>query len=489
MENFSLKSLFIYDSTLKSQKRKPSDDEMQEAKLLFYYPSTEIPMIKRSNMGIVEGTLSFMDAFEQTDPDDKFILVEMTKFYYIANTFEENKSIGMILMKTSASEFSNHQNIEVKKDWFKLLLKNFHDMFVLYHGPIHEIFFLSNAENISIENKNPFLDIRTDEEKYKNLCEIIKDFILSYFEILPSSKIPFLDNILYFPLNENSHSQLVLACHRLKEKLPELKYASLIYKGYVLHNQAPLENLSLIYNSFFNNIDATPRYFNFSRPPYNVVQTVFSGQEELKEKSESSSFRKGFELIGQTNYLVGLSRININNYHAFIPNIYFKSTKEKVKLLVFFHNGLILFLFLDNTFNAQVKINSLIKIERWVKRYFDEEIPSLESLYLQKTGKFDTATFAYVNNINKSIKLSSTFFNKKNKLIEKEKIDLLMNIYRINYDVGYSSLLKIKGFFVYFITTCERKVVIFLPETLSLNSVKLSIEEIKKDLFDFIFIL
>ena len=102
MENFSLKSLFIFDSTLKSHKRKPSDDEIQDAKLLFYHPSNEERMVKRSNMGIVEGTISFMDAFEQSEPNEKFILVEMTKFYYIANTFDENKSIGMILIKTNA---------------------------------------------------------------------------------------------------------------------------------------------------------------------------------------------------------------------------------------------------------------------------------------------------------------------------------------------------------------------------------------------------
>jgi hypothetical protein len=484
MENFSLKSLFIYDSTLRSKKRKPSDDEMQDIKLLYYYPIDEVAMIKRSNMGILEGTISFMDAFEQSSATEKFILVEMSKFIYIADSFDEDKSIGMILSKNSNAEFSQHQNIEVKKAWFKSFLKNFHDMFVLYQGPIQSLFF-KNGENLNDEN----IDIRNKEMEYKNLCEVITDFIHSYFEILPSSKIPFLDNILYFPLNESSHSQLVLASQRLREKMPDIKYVSLMYKGYVLHNEAPLESLSLIYNSFFNNVDASPRYFNFSRPPYKVVQTVYSGAEEISELVVSSPYRKGFELIGHANYLIGLNRININNYHVFIPTIYFATLKEKVKLLVFFQNGLMLFLFLNENFNPQSKVSSLIKLERWVKRYFDEEIPGLENLYQQKTAKFDTVTFAYVNNTNKSIKLSSTFFSKKNKLIEKEKIEMLFNIFKVNFDVGFSSLMKIKGFFVYYITTCERKVVILLPESLSLFSVKQSIEEIKKDLFDYIFIL
>ena len=77
MENFTIKSCFICDSTLKSKKKKPSDDEIQDIKLLYYYPNNEDQVIKRSNMGIVEGTIGFMDAFERSPDDDKFIIAEL----------------------------------------------------------------------------------------------------------------------------------------------------------------------------------------------------------------------------------------------------------------------------------------------------------------------------------------------------------------------------------------------------------------------------
>jgi hypothetical protein len=73
--------------------------------------------------------------------------------------------------------------------------------------------------------------------------------------------------------------------------------------------------------------------------------------------------------------------------------------------------------------------------------------------------------------------------------VEKDKIDLLLNILKVNFNINYSSLTKIRGYFVYYIVSCERKVVIILPENLNLNMVKSTIEEIKKDLFDYIFIL
>ena len=37
MDQLTLKHLFIFNPTLKSPKKKPSDDEAQDAKLLYYY--------------------------------------------------------------------------------------------------------------------------------------------------------------------------------------------------------------------------------------------------------------------------------------------------------------------------------------------------------------------------------------------------------------------------------------------------------------------
>ena len=58
-----------------------------------------------------------------------------------------------------------------------------------------------------------------------------------------------------------------------------------------------------------------------------------------------------------------------------------------------------------------------------------------------------------------------------------------------NYKSDYCSLSKIKGFLVYYIVTFERKVIVLLPDTIPVTSLKNTIEEIKKELFDFIFIL
>ena len=479
MENISLKSLFIFDPTLKPKCKKPTENDVQDAKLLFYYPNSEDHHIKRSNTGIIEGTISFLDAFEETE--DKFILVELTKCFYIANRFEKDKYIAMILNKNNfGSENFNleNQNSETRKKLLRSYLKNFYDMFILYNGPIEDSFFKNG-------------DIRDNQLNYKSLCESINDFISGFYEHIQHNKIFLQDSLLYFPLNEISHTNILYASQRLNEKIPEIKYSCIVYKGHILHNECPLDDISLIYNSFFSSLDSTPKFFNFSRPPYKVLQTVYTGfSQNLEDIPQNvSNFRKSFELIGQSNFIIGLSRININNYQVFIPNIFLKSVKEYFKLVVYYYNGLVLFLFLNENFNPTSKINVLLKFDRWVKRYFDNEIQSLENSYLHKINKSDNVLFAYLNDCNKAIKVSSIFFSKKFKNADKDRLELLMQVMKINDSVDHSSLMKIKGYYVYYLLTCERKVVIILPDTLTSASVKNSIEEIKKDMFEYIFLL
>ena len=96
MENITLKSIFIFDPSLKSKLKKPSEDEQQNVKLLYYYPNNEDIIIKRSNIGIIEGTIGFLDAFENSD--DKFIITEMTKCLYVGNKFENDKDSKIFLI-------------------------------------------------------------------------------------------------------------------------------------------------------------------------------------------------------------------------------------------------------------------------------------------------------------------------------------------------------------------------------------------------------
>jgi len=503
MKKLIIKSFYIFNPILRSKKRKPTEDEMQNAKILYYYPNNEDDIIKRSNTGIIEGTLGFLSEFEENDDD--FIYVELFKHIYISKKFEENFYLTFILEKSkdnqSSIEYYNH-NIESKKQWHKLFLENFYRLLILWHGNLKHIFFSKNlfndfnanvntfnntnndgncSSNInhniennrirngkslsgnnllsrevsyrSLKNNNGYnfinpnntlndevidintlslkYDARENKDKLKNLEAILNDFLIGYKENMIYNRIPLLDNILYFPLTDMTFTKILLASQRLNEKLSDLKYVSIIYKGYLLHNDCPLDSFSLIYNSFFSNLDGSPKYTGFSKPNYFISQTIYDSDLENNDTNEKvkSDFRKSFE-NSNNSFLLGIQKININNYHLFIPKIFLNQKNEYVKLVIYNFNGLILFIYLADNFNYYSKLNVIINLEKWIKRYFDDHLNILENLYLQKLAKVDLNSFSYFNNGNKSIKLSSNFYQKKSKLIDMEKLATLIKIFR-----------------------------------------------------------
>ena len=108
MEKLSFKSCFIFNPNLKSLLKKPSDEEKQDVKLLIYYPNCEELLIKRSNMGIIEGTKQFQHTFNTLEGkkgqkkeknNDEFLLAELSSSYYFSQKFEDEYFIAISVEK------------------------------------------------------------------------------------------------------------------------------------------------------------------------------------------------------------------------------------------------------------------------------------------------------------------------------------------------------------------------------------------------------
>ena len=278
MDNLKIRELFIFNTKLKSPKKKPSDDEAQDAKLLYYYPENTEILVKRSNIGIVEGTLSFMQAFEKIDSN--FLYTELNKTYFIADGFEEDFMIGFILDKENLKTFNKYENLETKKKWLKELLNHFYNTFILFHNKFTE-FFLSK--------ENPYVNNGLPEEK----LFMLNDFVNNYFAFFETVNIPIIDNLQYFTLNSNLQSGILLAIQRLSEKMPNLKMTSIVYKGKLLHNQLPFDVMSILYNIFFSSYECTSKYHIFSTPAEeDLIHAIIKDKKEEKkeEKKENPKF-------------------------------------------------------------------------------------------------------------------------------------------------------------------------------------------------------
>ena len=269
MYSFKIRELFIFNTNLKSPKKKPSDDEAQDAKLLYYYPENTEILVKRSNIGIIEGTLSFMQAFEKVDSN--FLLTELDKTLFIAEGYEENFMVGFILDKENVKTFNKYENLDTKKKWFKDLLDNFYNTFVLFHNKFYEFF---------LDKENPYVNNGLKKEK----LFMLNDFIMNYFTFIENMKLPILNNLQYFTMNTNLESELLLAVQRLTEKIPNLKMTSIIYKGKLVHNQLPFSVISILYNIFFSAYECTNKYTKFNNP---VLKQHFI--ENLENKNDSKN--------------------------------------------------------------------------------------------------------------------------------------------------------------------------------------------------------
>jgi hypothetical protein len=71
--------------------------------------------------------------------------------------------------------------------------------------------------------------------------------------------------------------------------------------------------------------------------------------------------------------------------------------------------------------------------------------------------------------------------------VEKDKNDLLTNLFNVNTGISFTSLMRIRRLHDYYITVGERKVIVLLPDNLSITQVIQTIEELKRHLFDFIY--
>ena len=268
MYSFKIRELFIFNTKLKSPKKKPSDDEAQDAKLLYYYPEDTEVLVKRSNIGIIEGTLSFLQAFEKVDSN--FLLTELNKTFFIADGYEDGFMIGFILDKENIKTFNKYENLDTKKKWFKELLDNFYDSFVLFHNKFYEFF---------LDKETPFVNKGMSKEK----LFILNDFIMNYFAFIENMKLPIINNLQYFTMNTILESELLLAVQRLKEKIPNLKMTSIIYKGKLVHNQLPFNVIGILYNIFFSSYDCTPKYPKFKNP--NLKQYIIENNENISDKN------------------------------------------------------------------------------------------------------------------------------------------------------------------------------------------------------------
>ena len=514
MYSFKIRELFIFNTKLKSPKKKPSDDEAQDAKLLYYYPEDTEILIKRSNIGIIEGTLGFLQSFENVDSN--FLLTELNKTYFIADGYEDGFMIGFILDKENIKTFNKYENLDTKKKWFKELLDNFYDSFVLFHNKFTEFF---------LNKENPFINNGMPQDK----LFMLNDFIMNYFAFIENIKLPIINNLQYFTMNTILESELLLAVQRLKEKIPNLKMTSIIYKGKLVHNQLPFNVIGILYNIFFSSYECSPKYTKFKNISFkrNSIEINENSsevnkdnkekekkkikqekdekgkkeekneiKEENKEKNEIKEEKNEEKKVSPYRKILNIKNVHSqfltgvlinpmeNSYNFFIPKVFIKELDfQEYSMIIYLYKGILFFLFLDNLVIEQ-QIENISKIQARIIKYFGK---MFEDIFQLEKPIFDNNIFCYKNENNKSIKFSG-FIKKNNNAFDWKLFEQLQKAFFINGDTEMTSITKSKGYYTYFINSIGQEVVLIFKDNLTLAQLKQEVEKIKKIYFGNLFL-
>ena len=484
MEKLSFKSCFIFNPNLKSLKEKPSDDEKQDAKLLIYYPNYEETLIKRSNMGIIEGTMDFQHTFNKVRKKEKnkdeFLLAELNSSYYFSQKYEDEYFI-VILVDKKNKNFNINENVNYRVNLFKNILNNFYNYFYLFHGTF--------KENFCPNGK----DIRTDKIQYDYLIAIFSDFIKCYFDYMGKFNTndifqpPILDAILYS--TTNIYPDLLLSILKVNEKYKEIKYISLIYNGFLIHNEIDIESMSLLYNMIYNNVNGDNYMNKFRYPIFKEKEAkneIIDNNNMLYDLVEilplnCSPFLKGFIDISKNkekqnynfnnNYFIGCDLIYRK---IFIPLINIYNTKERMKLMVYNIKDLSIFLFFDEKMEFKEGI-FFDQLAVFLDVCFKDNLLELQKINFEEKNKeikkeFD---FVYYNKQNKSLKLSSSFYAKNTNEIDKNKIPVLEKIKELIMSKRIKkAVTKFEGQYLYYFEQFQKNVAIILKENKAIEEVK-----------------
>ena len=496
MEKLSFKSCFIFNPNLKSLLKKPSDDEKQDAKLLIYYPSCEEILIKRSNMGIIEGTIQFQHSFntskekkesnkekEKNNDNDEFLLAELNSSYYFSQKFEDEYFIAISVEKATKN-LNLNENVNYRVTLFKDILNNFYQYFYLFHGKFKDVFFPNGK------------DIRTDQAQYNYISTIFSDFITCYFDYIGkfnSNDIyqsPILDGILYSTCN--IYPNLLFSILKVNEKFRDIKYISLIYKGFLIHNEIDIDTMSLLYNMIYNNINGDNYLEKFRYPIFKEEISKNEIKEENKDNKNlmmnlvkilplnCSPFLKGFiennkkekkSFNLNNNYFIGC---DLNSRKVFIPTIHFYNNNEKMKLMVYNIKDLSIFLFFDENFEFKDSV-LFDQLAVFLDVCFNENLSELKKINFDDKSKEikKEFEFVYYNKQNKSLKLSNSFYAKNSNEIDKNKIPILEKIKELIMSKRIKkSLTKFEGQYLYYFEQFQKNVGIILKENKAIEEVK-----------------
>ncbi|CDO64883.1 conserved Plasmodium protein, unknown function [Plasmodium reichenowi] len=399
MEKTRIESLFIYDEDIKKVDKSMTDEELQAAKVIYYYPHEINENIKVSHTSTMEGISSFINQFSKHHIDyiiTKENLMVMNKWYkgiyivaIVKNIYKNNK-IELLMCKLLHS-----------------VLNNFISIFTLLHGHIRN--FLKYKKYNTTDNIN----------KKHSLQTLLDDYVFTYISTINNENISIhneLESFHFFPVEKHTYVTVQNFISSLILGNKQIKNGGLFYEGYLIYSSLEMNDIKIIYN-YLVSYSGVVNNLKLTQYPFRKIASTAA----INSNGGLSSFARCNSLEEKNAYLMGIKKSSV-----FMPVVTLSGDK-KYKLVVFIYKGILLMLLIkgskikDEDFDVLIDIQNKCTNENCNNIYNLNKLNEhLSNQFKKFTNQDDNVKFFYYNHSNNSVKY--TFNNKK---INNEELSLI----------------------------------------------------------------
>eukprot|EP00923_Selenidium_pygospionis_P049518 GHVN01085296.1.p1 GENE.GHVN01085296.1~~GHVN01085296.1.p1 ORF type:complete len:585 (+),score=99.94 GHVN01085296.1:137-1891(+) len=292
MRKGQVAALFFFDPLAVPTHPNPSEEDFREAKVIYYHPCRTNRDKVRSQVALTEGLVGFTRQFSGDEHPLKMIQTKQ----FVMGVMECEPSIWMCVVirreglstpitpqTTQGSKSSRATNKDTgtsqsetvqrhppssssatvfgttilhpveNEKFLHAILKNCHNLFHLFHGPIRS-FLSPNGERVS----NYLNRGNSSSSTIMTLIDMLDDFVPAYIDAVESEQIsalPDFQGFQYGLVERKTHLAVQSLVAKIQDELEAVKYVAVICQGYLIFNSFNKSDVLVVYSYLvaFNN--------------------------------------------------------------------------------------------------------------------------------------------------------------------------------------------------------------------------------------------
>lgn len=386
-------AFFIFDPTLTPEGSRPSEEAQQDAKIIYYWPSSAPPEEKRSQAGLFEGLIAFTAMFSGENSPLSCLRTKQLAF----SVLEAEPHTWMVIAMRHPQvgpDMSRGQTEPVYEEesladsTLTAVLRNCYGVFRLLHGEIQSF---------------------VKEHSMHKLFDLLEDFIPAFLETIDASDLGIfheLDGFHYGPVERNTCVSIHCFLGKLQEQFPSIRHSALLYNAHLIYTSFTLSDMQVLY-SYLVSFNGAVSNQKLNRQPFGRIPTAAS-----QPGGGSSSFGRAFLLTEEEEFLFGVSRRPGGGGPAtlFVPAVYL--TEGGVgKLVALTYHGVMLILIFEESAQLDARILESVRTACTTRSgdglSLAELHPRIAEQYAQVVEQEDEFRFLYYNGTNQAMRLSN----------------------------------------------------------------------------------